>query len=331
MNEELFLQHQQADENAKPKKKKTRRIILCIVLAIIAWGVISDIADRPLWGRTHEVLKFDPEAVTMVEILHYGKTVTITEPEKIDELLEKFDCYLKRPGRNISCGCTAGGPDWNITFITDPEKKEDARSLGFDPENDILYAAGYRYHSDKVISREWLERYWAAESIPVASEPSVNETGARYVHADWPKIYVSVEELAEDAEFAGLVKLTAITDQGASSIGYTVYSGKILDPVYNPDELTEIPLFMNGAKTDTKHIELEGDPLMEVGETWFVFARKNDMGSYTVLAPGGRFRYDGEDKIMPWVRALAGIETDCELTGGFTLEELKAKVQEALK
>ena len=50
---------------------------------------------------------------------------------------------------------------------------------------------------------------------------------------------------------------------------------------------------MTGERTDEEVFELADDPLMASGEKWFIFARQNDNGTYTILTgPCGRFAYD---------------------------------------
>ena len=49
-------------------------------------------------------------------------------------------------------------------------------------------------------------------------------------------------------------------------------------------------LVFTGGVFEDKTVELSDDPLMSIGDSFLVFARKNDDGTYTVLSgPQGRF------------------------------------------
>ena len=135
------------------------------------------------------------------------------------------------------------------------------------------------------------------------------------LNISWAKSYMDIESLTRDSDFIGLVEITGIVDiieetlEGSPPIYLTVYTAKVLSSILADGELqigvktqvTEdtqsgaeiIEIIMTGKRDETGIIEIVDDPLMSTGELWFIFARKNESGPYTVLSgPVGRFSYN---------------------------------------
>jgi hypothetical protein len=135
--------------------------------------------------------------------------------------------------------------------------------------------------------------------------------------ASWASNYENFEELTKDSDFIGLVEIidvigyetyTALTEPsdgreeiaGRGEIKFTVYSAKVLDSIVSDKESIEIT--MTGKKG---HSQIVDDPLMSIGDKWFIFANKNDNGTYSILSgPQGRYSYnEANDTISSMVFA----------------------------
>lgn len=122
--------------------------------------------------------------------------------------------------------------------------------------------------------------------------------------ASWAHFYHNIRELDASSDFIGLVEIigvlryegilpygTEAETEGTYVIPLTVYSARVLDGVVSDSDMIEI--LMTGKPGE---FMFASDPLMSAGEQWFIFARANDRGSYTILGgPQGRFTYDEAD------------------------------------
>ena len=146
--------------------------------------------------------------------------------------------------------------------------------------------------------------FFALSACSAGSKPAPDpDAGLRrqVMHASWAKGYASVEELMADTDFAGLIEVTGVVrvensgahlSEGSMAMPATVFSARVLDAAAGGQ--TELEIYMTGERTDEEVFELADDPLMASGEKWFIFARQNDNGTYTILTgPCGRFAYDG--------------------------------------
>lgn len=112
--------------------------------------------------------------------------------------------------------------------------------------------------------------------------------------ASWSYNYGSVRELAESCDLAAYVKITGRDDDDKyKSIGVnmTIYTAEIQESLFGQKEGT-IRIVMTGKIDDEekKVYEIVDDPLMKSGDEFFVFARANENGTYTILSgPQGRF------------------------------------------
>lgn len=124
--------------------------------------------------------------------------------------------------------------------------------------------------------------------------------------ASWARSYKTIEELVCDSDFIGLVEITKNNridtfnsglDGDDSNLFLTTFSAKVLDPIVA--DADEIEIVMTGKNDENGLYQLSDDPLMSEGEKWFIFARKNDSGSYTILSgPHGRFSYNEKNDTL---------------------------------
>ena len=186
---------------------------------------------------------------------------------------------------------------------------------------------------------------FALSACSAGSKPAPDpDAGLRrqVMHASWAKGYASVEELMADTDFAGLIEVTGVVRVENSGAHLSEGSARVLDAAAGGQ--TELEIYMTGERTDEEVFELADDPLMASGEKWFIFARQNDNGTYTILTgPCGRFAYDetqqrltqlmiAVDQETGAVNAKAKVNAD-EIPNGaippMTLAEMKDKIAEA--
>ena len=112
--------------------------------------------------------------------------------------------------------------------------------------------------------------------------------------ASWAYNYESIRELADNCDLAAYIKVTGMTiDDKYKSYGVylTVFTAEIQESLYGKRDET-IRIVMTGKidEKENKIYEIADDPLMKIGDEFFVFARINEDGTYTILSgPQGRF------------------------------------------
>lgn len=124
---------------------------------------------------------------------------------------------------------------------------------------------------------------------------SVSETNGETsgnMSASWTKGYDSIEELTDNSDLIALIEVTGISGvEEKSGLYFTTYNAKVIRGINTKEETIKIR--MTGKSDDKGKMEIDDDPLMNVGEKWFIFARLNDYGSYTIRSgPYGRFSYN---------------------------------------
>ena len=120
-----------------------------------------------------------------------------------------------------------------------------------------------------------------------------NETKI-YIAVDYAIAYGNLQELTRDSDLIALVEIEGVVSSDVErNIPSTVFSAKVLKPIYNTKKGKEIQLYMTGGRVDGRIAEEPGNPLMNSGEQYLLFCRKNTDGTYTVLGgPQGRFVYE---------------------------------------
>lgn len=114
------------------------------------------------------------------------------------------------------------------------------------------------------------------------------------IFASWSYNYESVRELTNSCELAAYVKITGMeTSDKYKSYGVdlTIYTAEIQESLFGKKDGT-IRIVMTGKIDDKekKIYEIVDDPLMNLGDEFFVFAESNEDGTYTILSgPQGRF------------------------------------------
>lgn len=146
--------------------------------------------------------------------------------------------------------------------------------------------------------------------------------------------YSDIEELTMNSDFIGIIEVTDDgTTQNANIIPHTIFSAKVIKPVYNCEENEEIKIFMTGGIKDNCLFEISDDPLMKKGDKYLIFARKNDDGTLTALggSQGRMFYQDGHisslNTIDSQVKENSSSPIDCINT---TDEEIINEINKAI-
>ena len=114
------------------------------------------------------------------------------------------------------------------------------------------------------------------------------------LNASWSYNYESVNELADNCDLAAYVTITGMeTDDKYKSYGVdlTIYTAEIRESLFGKKDGT-IRIVMTGMvdEKERKIYEIVDDPLMKLSDEFFVFAKSNEDGTYTILSgPQGRF------------------------------------------
>ncbi len=115
-----------------------------------------------------------------------------------------------------------------------------------------------------------------------------------YLNASWAYNYEDVSELTENCDLAAYISVTGwesnhkYKDYG---VDLTVFTAEIQDSLFGKKEGT-VRIVMTGKIDEKEKIiyEIADDPLMKPGDKFFVFAKANEDGTYTILSgPQGRF------------------------------------------
>ncbi|MFR8001808.1 MAG: hypothetical protein ACLU62_02680 [Hydrogeniiclostridium sp.] len=172
----------------------------------------------------------------------------------------------------------------------------------------------------------------AEEGVPSFDTPG--GVKVQNISASWHKSYNSIEALAADSD---LIALVEITDEERveqhESLYFTISTANVLETVYSTEDVETVEIYQTGCRTDTELIQIAEDPLMNEGEKWFIFARRNEDGTYTILGPFGRFAYGGEGKPFTWLPdiTMEGTLESEELSGGVVMDTLQAKAAAAVE
>lgn len=109
----------------------------------------------------------------------------------------------------------------------------------------------------------------------------------------WGYCYGSVKEMYQQSNLVAVVK---ITDNGTSKAGTlyeTIYKASVIKKIKGTLKSNSIKIFMTGGENDTTIYQIPEDPLMEKGDEFLIFAKKNTDNTYTTLGGGqGRMKYN---------------------------------------
>jgi hypothetical protein len=114
-----------------------------------------------------------------------------------------------------------------------------------------------------------------------------------YISASWSRSYANIEELSINSDLIALVKVKGIDKRLVQNgIPFTTFQVEVITPVYNVEIGDAFVVFMTGGVKNGITVEVEDDPLLQVGEECMVFCKENPDGTFQILSgPQGRFAH----------------------------------------
>ena len=114
-----------------------------------------------------------------------------------------------------------------------------------------------------------------------------------YMNTSWADFYENIEALCSESDIVAVVEITGVNGQYESGVLMTNYNARLITPINGPGENEKVVIVQTGGIQGNQKFEIRDDPLMEIGDTYLIFGRKNDLGTITILGgPQGRFVYE---------------------------------------
>lgn len=117
------------------------------------------------------------------------------------------------------------------------------------------------------------------------------------LHATWANQYDSLESLVKDSDVIAVIKVEKVENVsflGDSTIPFTTFKTVVVFEILGTCNEEILYIGQTGMLTDTKRVEIVDDPLMETGEEYLIFARRNQDDTLTILnGLQGRYKYEG--------------------------------------
>ncbi len=130
--------------------------------------------------------------------------------------------------------------------------------------------------------------------ILTACNHSSANTNKEYMSVSWSRSYADIEELSENSDLIALVSVLGVEKTGLQGgVPYTVFNVETLTPVYHTDQGETFYVYMTGGERNGTVVEIVDDPLLQIGEEYLVFCKKNPDSTYQILGgPQGRFLHE---------------------------------------
>ncbi|MGN1126604.1 MAG: hypothetical protein ACI4RI_04120, partial [Ruminococcus sp.] len=114
------------------------------------------------------------------------------------------------------------------------------------------------------------------------------------LNASWDYNYSSVEELTNNSDLIALININKenLSTDECAGIPMSTYTAKVKESVCGCKSGDNVDIVMTGGVKDKKLYEVSDDPLMDEGDQYIIFAKKNKNGTYTILSGSqGRLEY----------------------------------------
>lgn len=135
-----------------------------------------------------------------------------------------------------------------------------------------------------------------SKDIEATGEQSENNVKTVEIHASWSHGYSSFGELIQDSDLIAYATVGEVVKEWRSAgLPKTDVELTITKPIYNSKKGQQIIITQTGGQVEEDGQQLNylfgGDPLFSSGENYLIFARQNDIGTYTILGgPQGKFK-----------------------------------------
>ena len=127
-----------------------------------------------------------------------------------------------------------------------------------------------------------------------------------YLKASWGYNYSDIQEISTASDLIAMIRVNKlISNSKENVIPFSTFEVQVIDPIYGCEDGETFPIIMTGLQNDKEKIEIIDDPMLEVGQKFLVFTRKNEDGTYKILSgPQGRLEYkDGELNSLQFVNS----------------------------
>lgn len=124
------------------------------------------------------------------------------------------------------------------------------------------------------------------------------------ISASWSYNYADIEDIAGDSDLIALIHVNKLLSKKQDSgLPFSTFEVEVIEAVYGCEAGDKISIYMTGGYTGDKRIEIRDDPILEKGQEFLVFTKKNEDGTYRILSgPQGRLEYkDGKLNSLQYV------------------------------
>ena len=112
-----------------------------------------------------------------------------------------------------------------------------------------------------------------------------NKKETEFLSASWFYNYRDIEEISQASDAIALIKVDGVVDSyDVQDIPITEYKVDVVTSVYNTNKGDTFTIVMTGKETNDKIIEVNDDPLLQKGEEFLVFCKKNTDGTYRIIS-----------------------------------------------
>lgn len=125
-----------------------------------------------------------------------------------------------------------------------------------------------------------------------------------FISTSWAYNYADIDEITRDSDLIALIHVNdLLSEENEVSLPFSIFEVEVMEAVYGCDTGDKISIYMTGGHTGKKRIEINDDPILEMGQEFLVFTKKNEDGTYRILSgPQGRLEYkDGVLNSMQFV------------------------------
>jgi hypothetical protein len=141
-------------------------------------------------------------------------------------------------------------------------------------------------------------------TITVIKLQSKREIEKTYLNISWAYSYADMKDLTNHSDIIALIKVQSIPDsESQDGKPFTIFRVQVEKAIYGCEDNEYLKIYMTGHAGKNKIEEVMDDPLMNKGDEFLIFAKKNSNETCTVLSgPQGRLLYkDGKVSSLNYV------------------------------
>lgn len=114
-----------------------------------------------------------------------------------------------------------------------------------------------------------------------------------FLSASWAQNYADINEITKDSDLIALIHVNdLLSEEQDDNLPFSIFEVEVIEAVYGCETGDKISIYMTGGNIGEKRFEIRDDPLLEKGQEFLVFTKKNEDGTYRILSgPQGRLEY----------------------------------------